>query len=161
MTTAEDKGDYYLVNGSKIFITNGSYADTYVIFAMTDKSLGNHGISAFILEKGMTISRPEALNALNTDVLTDLGKALDEVEANDDIYVVVLTGDGRSFVAGADIAQMRDFGAVEGKAFSDAGNALFLRIENMNAIVYIVLQVLLCLFAVYLLGPLTRPYMSL
>ena len=53
MTTAEDKGDYYLVNGSKIFITNGSYADTYVIFAMTDKSLGNHGISAFILEKGM------------------------------------------------------------------------------------------------------------
>jgi len=80
----------------------------------------------------MTISRPEALNALNTDVLTDLGKALDEVEANDDIYVVVLTGDGRSFVAGADIAQMRDFGAVEGKAFSDAGNALFLRIENMG-----------------------------
>lgn len=53
MTTAEDKGDHWLINGSKIFITNGSYADTYVIFAMTDKSQGNHGISAFILEKGM------------------------------------------------------------------------------------------------------------
>lgn len=52
-TTAEDKGDYWLLNGSKIFITNGSYADVYVIFAMTDKSLGNKGISAFILEKGM------------------------------------------------------------------------------------------------------------
>ncbi|MEG0962052.1 MAG: acyl-CoA dehydrogenase [Lachnospiraceae bacterium] len=52
-TTAEDKGDYYLLNGSKIFITNGSYADVYVIFAMTDKSAGNRGISAFILEKGM------------------------------------------------------------------------------------------------------------
>ena len=52
-TTAEDKGDYYLLNGSKIFITNGSYADVYVIFAMTDKSAGNKGISAFILEKGM------------------------------------------------------------------------------------------------------------
>lgn len=52
-TTAEDKGDYYLINGSKIFITNGSYADTYVIFAMTDKELGNKGISTFILEKGM------------------------------------------------------------------------------------------------------------
>ena len=52
-TTAEDKGDYYLLNGNKIFITNGKYADVYVVFAMTDKSLGNHGISAFILEKGM------------------------------------------------------------------------------------------------------------
>lgn len=52
-TIAEDKGDYYLLNGSKIFITNGSYADVYVIFAMTNKSAGNKGISAFILEKGM------------------------------------------------------------------------------------------------------------
>jgi len=52
-TTAEDKGDYYLINGSKIFITNGSYADTYIVFAMTNKELGNKGISAFILEKGM------------------------------------------------------------------------------------------------------------
>lgn len=50
-TTAEDKGDHWLINGSKIFITNGGYADTYVIFAMTDKSLGNKGISAFIVEK--------------------------------------------------------------------------------------------------------------
>lgn len=52
-TTAQDKGDHYLLNGSKIFITNGSYADVYVVFAMTDKSKGNKGISAFILEKGM------------------------------------------------------------------------------------------------------------
>jgi butyryl-CoA dehydrogenase len=51
-TTAEDKGDYWLINGSKIFITNGFYADIYVIFAMTDKELGTKGISAFILEKG-------------------------------------------------------------------------------------------------------------
>lgn len=56
----------------------------------------------------MTINRPEALNALNTEVLDDLNTAFDEVEANDDIYVVVLTGEGRSFVAGADIAQMRE-----------------------------------------------------
>ena len=51
-TVAEDKGDHWLINGSKCFITNGYYADTYVIFAMTDKSLGNKGISAFIVEKG-------------------------------------------------------------------------------------------------------------
>lgn len=52
-TVATDEGDYFLLNGSKIFITNGSYADVYVVFAMTDKSLGNKGITAFILEKGM------------------------------------------------------------------------------------------------------------
>ena len=51
-TTAEDKGDPWLLNGSKIFITNAGYADTFVVFAMTDKELGNHGISAFIVEKG-------------------------------------------------------------------------------------------------------------
>ncbi len=53
ITTAIDKGEYYLLNGNKIFITNGEVADIYVIFAMTDKSLGNKGISAFILQKGM------------------------------------------------------------------------------------------------------------
>ena len=50
-TTAEDKGDHYVLNGSKCFITNGNVADTFVVFAMTDKSKGNHGISAFIVEK--------------------------------------------------------------------------------------------------------------
>ena len=51
-TTAEDKGDHWLINGSKIFITNAGYASVFVIFAMTDKSLGTKGISAFIVEKG-------------------------------------------------------------------------------------------------------------
>ena len=52
-TTAvkNENGDYVL-NGSKCFITNGNVADTFVVFAMTDKSKGNHGISAFIVEKG-------------------------------------------------------------------------------------------------------------
>lgn len=51
-TTAILEGDHYVINGSKIFITNGGAADTFVIFAMTDKSKGVKGISAFILEKG-------------------------------------------------------------------------------------------------------------
>ncbi len=50
-TTAEDKGDYYLLNGEKIFITNGGPADTYVIFAVTTPGIGTKGISAFIVEK--------------------------------------------------------------------------------------------------------------
>ena len=48
---AELQGDHYVLNGSKIFITNGYVADVFVVFAMTDKSKGNHGISAFIVEK--------------------------------------------------------------------------------------------------------------
>ena len=51
-TKAVLDGDNYVLNGSKIFITNGSYADCYIIFAMTDKSQGTRGISAFIVEKG-------------------------------------------------------------------------------------------------------------
>ncbi|GAB5990258.1 hypothetical protein OPLHCY645_24480 [Clostridium tetani] len=50
---AIDMGDHYLLNGSKIFITNGGVADVAVVFAMTDRSKGTRGISAFILEKGM------------------------------------------------------------------------------------------------------------
>ena len=51
-TVAEDKGDHWLLNGSKVFITNAGPADIYVVFAMTAKELGNKGISAFIVEKG-------------------------------------------------------------------------------------------------------------
>lgn len=51
-TRAEKDGDSYILNGAKVFITNGGYADTFVVMAMTDKSKGNHGISAFIVEKG-------------------------------------------------------------------------------------------------------------
>ena len=51
-TAAVLDGDHYILNGSKIFITNGGAASTYVIFAMTDKSRGHRGISAFIVERG-------------------------------------------------------------------------------------------------------------
>ena len=51
-TTAEDMGDHYLLNGEKIFITNGGQADTYVVFAVTTPGIGTRGISALIVEKG-------------------------------------------------------------------------------------------------------------
>ncbi|MBQ9031555.1 MAG: acyl-CoA dehydrogenase [Parasporobacterium sp.] len=51
-TKAVLDGDHYVLNGSKIFITNGGVAETFVVFAMTDKSKGTKGISAFIVEKG-------------------------------------------------------------------------------------------------------------
>jgi butyryl-CoA dehydrogenase len=61
-TTAVEDGDNYILNGSKIFITNAEYAHVYIIFAMTDKSKGVKGISAFIVEKnfpGFSVGKKE------------------------------------------------------------------------------------------------------
>ncbi len=80
----------------------------------------------------LTIDRPEALNALNSQVLTDLDAAIDEVENDSEIYVAVLTGAGRSFVAGADIGEMKGFSSVEGKKFGVHGGNVFLKLENMS-----------------------------
>lgn len=52
-TTAEDKGDYYLLNGTKNWITNGGRSDIYLVIAQTDRAKGHKGINAFIVEKGM------------------------------------------------------------------------------------------------------------
>ncbi len=57
-TRAEKKGDFWLLNGTKLFITNGSLAEIYVVMAITDQSKGRNGISAFILERGMAGFRP-------------------------------------------------------------------------------------------------------
>lgn len=78
----------------------------------------------------LTMNRPEALNALNEQVLRDLNAALDTVEANDEVLVVILTGAGRSFVAGADIGQMKDLTPVQAKKFGSYGNQVFLKLEN-------------------------------
>ena len=52
-TTAENKGDYYLLNGTKNWITSGKNASVYIVFAQTDKEKRHKGINAFIVEKGM------------------------------------------------------------------------------------------------------------
>ena len=61
-TRAVKKDDYYVLNGSKMFITNGGEADVYIVFASTDPSKGTHGISAFIVDKdtpGLVIGKDE------------------------------------------------------------------------------------------------------
>ena len=80
----------------------------------------------------VTMNRPEALNALDKQVLEDLNTVLDQVESDPDILVAIVTGAGRSFVAGADIGQMSGFTAVEGKAFGAYGNGVFLKLENLT-----------------------------
>ncbi|HEU5351852.1 MAG TPA: acyl-CoA dehydrogenase [Terracidiphilus sp.] len=57
-TMAERKGDRYVLNGNKTFITNGHYADVTVVIAVTDRSKGTHGLSAFVVEKGTKGFRP-------------------------------------------------------------------------------------------------------
>ena len=78
----------------------------------------------------LTMNRPEALNALNEQVLRDLDAALDQAAAQEDLLVLILTGAGRSFVAGADIAQMKDLFPMEAKKFGLYGNGVFLKLEN-------------------------------
>jgi len=80
----------------------------------------------------VTIDRPDALNALNLDVLTDLEQVIAQAEKDQDVYVLIVTGAGRSFVAGADIAQMKDLTADEGRAFGEYGNKVFLKIESLT-----------------------------
>ena len=79
----------------------------------------------------ITINKPQVLNALSTEVLTDLNQALDEVEKAGNIYAVVITGAGeKSFVAGADISEMKDKNKTQAAEYGAFGNKVFLRIEN-------------------------------
>lgn len=74
-TTAKLDGDNYILNGSKIFITNGGVAETFIIFAMTDKSQGTRGISAFIVEKsfpGFSIGKLEDKMGIRASSTTEL-----------------------------------------------------------------------------------------
>ena len=74
-TVAVADGDDYILNGSKIFITNGGEAETYVVFAMTDKSKGTKGITAFIVEKGMpgfSFGKKEHKMGIHTSLTNEL-----------------------------------------------------------------------------------------
>jgi alkylation response protein AidB-like acyl-CoA dehydrogenase len=74
-TTAVRDGDDYLLNGAKVFITNGGEADTYITFAVTDPSKGKEGISAFIVEKdtpGFRVGKKEAKMGLNGSSTAEL-----------------------------------------------------------------------------------------
>ena len=74
-TVAVKDGDNYILNGSKIFITNGGVAETFIIFAMTDKSKGTRGISAFIVEKGFegfSIGKKEEKLGIRASSTTEL-----------------------------------------------------------------------------------------
>lgn len=81
------------------------------------------------------INNPQSLNALNSDVLRELEYTFDQIREDDEVQIVVLTGEGKAFVAGADIAYMSKLNPAEGKKFSEDGSRLFRKIETLNKVV--------------------------
>jgi enoyl-CoA hydratase len=80
----------------------------------------------------LTLNRPEALNAISTEMLDELEERLDEVEADPGLGAVVLTGAGeKAFCAGADVAHMRTADPLEARAFAERGHAVARRIEGL------------------------------
>ncbi len=79
----------------------------------------------------VTVDRPKALNALNAEVIDALGRVLDAVEADREIGALVVTGAGRAFVAGADVAAMRTLTPLEAEAFSALAHRVMGRLETL------------------------------
>ena len=80
----------------------------------------------------LTINRPQTLNALNTATLKELSRAFQELEENAQVKVIILTGAGKAFVAGADISEMKDKNAIGGREFGLLGQSVFTAIENLS-----------------------------
>ena len=80
----------------------------------------------------LSINRPKALNALNTNLLTELNRAIDMACKDNEVDVMVITGEGKAFIAGADISEMKSMMAEDARDFSKLGNALFRKIELME-----------------------------
>ncbi len=79
----------------------------------------------------VTIDRPKALNALNAEVIEAFGRVLDDVEIDREVGALIVTGAGRAFVAGADVAAMRTLTPLEAEAFSALAHRIFGRLETL------------------------------
>ncbi len=82
----------------------------------------------------VTFNRPEALNALNSQTLRALDQLVDQMAIDDDIRVVVFTGEGKAFIAGADIKEMAGLSAEEGRCFGKLGQSVFLKVEQLEKV---------------------------
>ena len=80
----------------------------------------------------LTLSRPKALNALNTELLLELNNAVELIANDESIHVLIITGEGKAFVAGADITEMKDFNSVKGLKYGELGASVFKKIENLK-----------------------------
>jgi enoyl-CoA hydratase len=78
------------------------------------------------------INRPKALNALNNDTLSDLNKIFDCIKEDDSVRGVIITGEGKGFVAGADIVQMQGYKSIEGRKYAAFAQMIFNKIESLE-----------------------------
>lgn len=80
----------------------------------------------------LTISRPEALNALNTEVLKEIDSVLTEIEQTRTLRCLIVTGSGeKAFVAGADIKEMNGIDSTQAQVFAERGQSVFLKLESL------------------------------
>jgi enoyl-CoA hydratase len=81
----------------------------------------------------LTLNRPDKLNALNHETLTELQQAFEKIKADENIYVVIVTGSGeKAFVAGADISEISKLNMLDGKKFAEFGQSVFSMIEKFD-----------------------------
>lgn len=76
------------------------------------------------------ISRPKAMNAINSGILDELSSVLDKLNANDDVKVIAFTGEGKAFIAGADIAEMKNMSTIQARDFATKGHETFAKIAE-------------------------------
>lgn len=86
------------------------------------------------------ISKPQTLNALSSEVLGELSTAIEKLEADANIRVIIFTGEGKAFVAGADISEMKDMSAKEANSYAMLGAQLFQRIEFLNKVTIVAIN---------------------
>lgn len=79
----------------------------------------------------VTINRPDALNAINAETMTEIGQAMLEVGGDPEVRVVIVTGAGKAFVAGADIAELRTASGMEARDISQLGQRTFSTVEDL------------------------------
>jgi len=80
----------------------------------------------------ITLNRPDALNALNSGTFDELSDALGKLDGDESVSAIVITGEGKAFVAGADIAELKSMDAFQARAFSLKGQRVFDQIESLS-----------------------------
>ncbi|MGB5289117.1 MAG: enoyl-CoA hydratase-related protein [Ignavibacteriaceae bacterium] len=81
----------------------------------------------------VTINRPDKLNALNGDTINELEDIFDSIKNNPEVFIVVVTGSGeKAFVAGADISELNELNVLSAKEFSEKGNRVYRKIEDLD-----------------------------
>ena len=111
---------FILADSRVLSVTADTYANSATPYV--DRNYASVG--------SITISRPKVLNALNDETVQEIIKAIDELEKDKTIKTVIFTGEGKAFIAGADISQMADMSPLEAKEFSELGHYMLTRLFN-------------------------------